>query len=136
MHLLISSYSFFINWIFYFNIIVFTETLLIYEMKFKFKQAQLTPQHSLHLYTAYTSTQLTLLHTVIWFTNVWTFTLCENHSVYYLNLIYLLFFKTYSLKMSRKFCVGGNWKMNGTKSSIDEIVLFLTEGPLDDQVGG
>lgn len=38
--------------------------------------------------------------------------------------------------MSRKFFVGGNWKMNGTKSSIDEIVLFLTEGPLDDQVGG
>lgn len=31
----------------------------------------------------------------------------------------------------RKFFVGGNWKMNGNKSSIDGIVKFLTEGPLD-----
>lgn len=30
----------------------------------------------------------------------------------------------------RKFFVGGNWKMNGTKSSIDGIVDFLKTGPL------
>lgn len=33
--------------------------------------------------------------------------------------------------MSRKFFVGGNWKMNGDKSSIDEIIDFLKTGPLD-----
>ena len=33
--------------------------------------------------------------------------------------------------MSRKFFVGGNWKMNGTKSSIDEICSWLVAGPLD-----
>ncbi|XP_055949459.1 triosephosphate isomerase-like [Argiope bruennichi] len=31
----------------------------------------------------------------------------------------------------RKFFVGGNWKMNGSKSSIDGIVQFLSAGPLD-----
>nr|QHA25241.1 triose phosphate isomerase [Physocyclus mexicanus] len=31
----------------------------------------------------------------------------------------------------RKFFVGGNWKMNGSKSTIDGIVDFLTKGPLD-----
>ena len=35
------------------------------------------------------------------------------------------------IKMSRKFFVGGNWKMNGTKSSIDEICSWLVAGPLD-----
>ena len=33
--------------------------------------------------------------------------------------------------MSRKFFVGGNWKMNGDKSSIDEIVAFLSTDSLD-----
>ena len=33
--------------------------------------------------------------------------------------------------MTRKFFVGGNWKMNGTKSSIDEICSWLVSGPLD-----
>jgi len=33
--------------------------------------------------------------------------------------------------MTRKFFVGGNWKMNGTKSSIDEICSWLVAGPLD-----
>ncbi len=33
--------------------------------------------------------------------------------------------------MARKFFVGGNWKMNGNKESIDKIVEFLTAGPLD-----
>ncbi|XP_022203084.2 triosephosphate isomerase [Nilaparvata lugens] len=37
-------------------------------------------------------------------------------------------------KMGRKFFVGGNWKMNGSKSSIDEIVNFLSKGPLDSKV--
>lgn len=33
--------------------------------------------------------------------------------------------------MGRTFCVGGNWKMNGDKKSIDEIISFLKAGPLD-----
>ena len=33
--------------------------------------------------------------------------------------------------MARKFFVGGNWKMNGNKESIDKIIEFLTAGPLD-----
>ena len=37
--------------------------------------------------------------------------------------------------MGRKFFVGGNWKMNGDKASIDTIVAFLKEGPLDPNVG-
>ncbi|KZC08702.1 PREDICTED: triosephosphate isomerase [Dufourea novaeangliae] len=36
--------------------------------------------------------------------------------------------------MGRKFFVGGNWKMNGTKSEIDGIVAFLKNGPLDPNV--
>jgi len=32
---------------------------------------------------------------------------------------------------SRKFFVGGNWKMNGTMASIDTIIEFLAAGPLD-----
>ncbi|KAI4486512.1 triosephosphate isomerase [Polistes fuscatus] len=36
--------------------------------------------------------------------------------------------------MGRKFFVGGNWKMNGTKKEIDEIVAFLKAGPLDPNV--
>jgi len=32
---------------------------------------------------------------------------------------------------ARKFFVGGNWKMNGNKESIDKIIEFLTAGPLD-----
>jgi len=33
--------------------------------------------------------------------------------------------------MARKFFVGGNWKMNGNKESIDKIIEFLSAGPLD-----
>jgi len=33
--------------------------------------------------------------------------------------------------MGRKFFVGGNWKLNGDKKSIDEIIAFLAAGPLD-----
>ncbi|XP_012257760.2 triosephosphate isomerase [Athalia rosae] len=36
--------------------------------------------------------------------------------------------------MGRKFFVGGNWKMNGVKKEIDEIVAFLKAGPLDPNV--
>ena len=36
----------------------------------------------------------------------------------------------------RKFFVGGNWKMNGTTSSIDGIVEFLKTGPLSQDSGG
>ncbi|KAL1489655.1 hypothetical protein ABEB36_013599 [Hypothenemus hampei] len=34
--------------------------------------------------------------------------------------------------MGRKFVVGGNWKMNGTKSQINEILAFLKQGPLNE----
>jgi triosephosphate isomerase len=37
--------------------------------------------------------------------------------------------------MSRKFWVGGNWKMNGDKKGIEGIVEFLKAGPLDPAVG-
>ncbi|KAG4067058.1 hypothetical protein HA402_000049 [Bradysia odoriphaga] len=33
--------------------------------------------------------------------------------------------------MSRKFCVGGNWKMNGNRAEIAEICIGLIAGPLD-----
>lgn len=36
--------------------------------------------------------------------------------------------------MARKFFVGGNWKMNGTRKETDEIVAFLKAGPLDPNV--
>jgi len=36
--------------------------------------------------------------------------------------------------MGRKFFVGGNWKMNGTKESIDVIAKFLAEADLDTNV--
>jgi len=36
--------------------------------------------------------------------------------------------------MGRKFFVGGNWKMNGDKASIDGIIAFLKAGPLDPNV--
>jgi len=36
--------------------------------------------------------------------------------------------------MGRKFFVGGNWKMNGNKASIDEIVAFMNAGPLNADV--
>jgi triosephosphate isomerase len=32
---------------------------------------------------------------------------------------------------NRKFCVGGNWKMNGTKASLDELVKLLNEKGLN-----
>ena len=41
----------------------------------------------------------------------------------------------FRINMGRKFFVGGNWKMNGTKESIDKIVDFLTKGPLDPNTG-
>ncbi|XP_037091713.1 triosephosphate isomerase-like [Pollicipes pollicipes] len=37
-------------------------------------------------------------------------------------------------KMPRRFFVGGNWKMNGDKASIDGICEFLKQGPLDKNV--
>lgn len=36
--------------------------------------------------------------------------------------------------MSRKFCVGGNWKMNGDVKSITELAKILKTGPLDPNV--
>lgn len=33
--------------------------------------------------------------------------------------------------MGRKFVVGGNWKMNGNKQQITEILGFLKAGPLN-----
>lgn len=36
--------------------------------------------------------------------------------------------------MGRKFCVGGNWKMNGSKASITDLCKVLSAGPLDPNV--
>lgn len=36
--------------------------------------------------------------------------------------------------MSRKFFVGGNWKMNGSKKVADELLSNLVKGPLDPNV--
>lgn len=36
--------------------------------------------------------------------------------------------------MVRKFCVGGNWKMNGSKASITDLCKILSAGPLDPNV--
>jgi len=36
-----------------------------------------------------------------------------------------------TLTQPRRFFVGGNWKMNGTKAGIDEIASWLNKGPLD-----
>ncbi|KAG7313335.1 hypothetical protein JYU34_000446 [Plutella xylostella] len=36
--------------------------------------------------------------------------------------------------MGRKFVVGGNWKMNGDKNTIHEIITTLSNGPLDPNV--
>lgn len=36
--------------------------------------------------------------------------------------------------MGRKFVVGGNWKMNGDKNQISEIINNLKKGPLDPNV--
>ncbi|XP_059153203.1 triosephosphate isomerase-like [Physella acuta] len=35
------------------------------------------------------------------------------------------------MSSERKFFVGGNWKMNGDKKSIDEIVQWMKKGPID-----
>uniref|UniRef100_A0A1B6BWW9 Triosephosphate isomerase n=2 Tax=Clastoptera arizonana TaxID=38151 RepID=A0A1B6BWW9_9HEMI len=43
-------------------------------------------------------------------------------------------FKSNIATMGRKFWVGGNWKMNGDKKSIDDIIAFLKKGPLDPNV--
>ncbi len=36
----------------------------------------------------------------------------------------------------RKFFVGGNWKMNGTKAEIKKIVETLNAASLNDNTGG
>lgn len=37
--------------------------------------------------------------------------------------------------MSRKFFVGGNWKMNGDKKFITETIEYLGKANLDKNVG-
>lgn len=37
--------------------------------------------------------------------------------------------------MPRKFFVGGNWKMNGSKKVAEELLGTLAKGPLDPNVG-
>ena len=37
--------------------------------------------------------------------------------------------------MERKFFVGGNWKMNGSKASIDGILQTLAEADLNSSTG-
>lgn len=38
------------------------------------------------------------------------------------------------MAQQRKFFVGGNWKMNGDRASIKDIINFLNANPLDDKV--
>ncbi|ENN78802.1 hypothetical protein YQE_04739, partial [Dendroctonus ponderosae] len=52
--------------------------------------------------------------------------ICEHHNVSCNN--YSNFQQS---TMGRKFVVGGNWKMNGTKAQINEILGFLKAGPLN-----
>jgi len=37
--------------------------------------------------------------------------------------------------MPRKFAVGGNWKMNGSKAAIDVIIQFLNDKAIMPQTG-
>lgn len=37
--------------------------------------------------------------------------------------------------MSRKFFVGGNWKMNGDKASLGELIKTLNSAKLDPNTG-
>lgn len=37
--------------------------------------------------------------------------------------------------MSRKFFVGGNWKMNGDKKSLGELIHTMNEAKVDANVG-
>ena len=39
------------------------------------------------------------------------------------------------MSSERKFFVGGNWKMNGNKESIDKIITFLNEKGLNPNTG-
>lgn len=46
-----------------------------------------------------------------------------------------VFYFSPTMASQRKFFVGGNWKMNGNKASIDGIIQFLNAGPLDPNTG-
>lgn len=37
--------------------------------------------------------------------------------------------------MSRKFFVGGNWKMNGDKKSLGDLIQTMNGGKVDPNVG-
>lgn len=37
--------------------------------------------------------------------------------------------------MARRFFVGGNWKMNGNKESLEQLITTLNTASLDDQTG-
>lgn len=37
--------------------------------------------------------------------------------------------------MTRKFFAGGNWKMNGNKATIDQLLKTLADGPINANVG-
>ena len=39
------------------------------------------------------------------------------------------------MSSERKFFVGGNWKMNGNKDSIDTIIAFLNESGVNENTG-
>ena len=55
----------------------------------------------------------------------------NSHNECFASLLYINSTGSYRAKMGRKFFVGGNWKMNGTKAEIDTICSWLTAGPLD-----
>ena len=45
-------------------------------------------------------------------------------------------FKFIKMANERKFFVGGNWKMNGSKAKVDEILKFMNDASFNaDKVG-
>lgn len=40
-----------------------------------------------------------------------------------------------AIMSSRKFFVGGNWKMNGDKESLGELIMTLNTASLNDETG-
>lgn len=59
--------------------------------------------------------------------------------IYRSDQIYFRFTKAiikFTMSTARKFFVGGNWKMNGTKSTIDTIVSGLNACEIPSETGG
>lgn len=67
------------------------------------------------------------LHHLVWLFNCFLLLSIIGYIIVFAGLIHC----KYGINMVRKFVVGGNWKMNGDKKSITEIINFLKAGPLD-----